>query len=484
MGKSTLKQHTQNKKVLITPFNKYLGRYVTFKKWQSRLPNLLWLALIIKQYGHIKGLEKCYRIIEFMQKSDIKVQDLYITTILNLNDNQKSNLFDYINYICEDKILDALCLVIDDKIFRKKFYQINRVSESRIKELEDLVTECYSKFSHLGCDIRFFYAYHQAYIGKLKLMKDSLTLTGTFQEYYKLEHSEPIMDLYRSDIRSLELSFSMISEENQEYSISFWEKVGSFSECELYLLNYPEGDEINMENFYNDVEQQLHNLIANNFKNKNEDKFIVISGLFTYAVKILRDVCKNNLHNSISSRVLLRTIIDTYINIKYLLYIEENKPNVWYEFQEYGLSKYKLIYKKAIEKYEINDKSHLTPKILEAIVNDNFDEETMDIDLGYFDKTNIIKKFEDVEEKELYDTIYDYDISYSHAHWGAVRESSLLKCDNTLHQLHIVSDEYGQQASKSTEYDYVMIFARMMRVISSQYVGISNEFFDKYEVKQ
>lgn len=54
MGKSTLKQHTQNKKVLITPFNKYLGRYVTFKKWQSRLPNLLWLALIIKQYGHIK----------------------------------------------------------------------------------------------------------------------------------------------------------------------------------------------------------------------------------------------------------------------------------------------------------------------------------------------------------------------------------------------------------------------------------------------
>lgn len=86
MEKSTLKQHTQNKNVLVTQFNKYLGKYITLKKWQSRLPNLLWLALIIKQYGHIKGLEKCYRIIEFMQTSDIKVKDLYITTILNLND--------------------------------------------------------------------------------------------------------------------------------------------------------------------------------------------------------------------------------------------------------------------------------------------------------------------------------------------------------------------------------------------------------------
>ena len=76
MKKSTLKQHTQVKKTLVTPFNKYLGGYVTFKKWQYRMPNLLWLALIIKKYGHIKGLEKCYRIIEYMKQNDIKVDDL------------------------------------------------------------------------------------------------------------------------------------------------------------------------------------------------------------------------------------------------------------------------------------------------------------------------------------------------------------------------------------------------------------------------
>lgn len=482
MRKSKLSEHKQNKKILVTPFNQYLGKIVTFKSWQSRLPSLLWLAIIIDKYGHIDGLAKCYHIIEFMKHYSIKVEDLKISTILNLDANQKENLFDYINFICEDKILDCLCLVIDDKIFREKFYKITNTSTFRIKQLEKIVRECYSKYSNLGSDLRFFFSYHQAFIGRLKLMKDSLSV-DTFNEYYKLDHSNPKMELYRSNIRALELSFSMISEDDK-YSTDFWKKVNNFSECKLYLMDFDKGDKIKMDNFYNDVTLELHNLIASNFEKKCEDKFIVISGLFTYAVKILKDVCTNNLHNTISSRILLRTIMDIFVNIKYLLLLESDKPNVWKDYQDYGLGKFKLIYKKAEEKYNIGEDSHLTPKLLEAIVNDSFDEETMDIDLGYFDKASIIKKFEDVGEKELYDTLYDYDVSYSHAHWGAIRESSMLKCDNVLHQLHIFPDENFEQISKSSEADYISIFFKMMLVISTQYNGISEDFFKKYEVKK
>lgn len=482
MRKSKLSEHKQIKKLLVTPFNQTLGKMVTFKAWQFRLPNLLWLAVIINKYGHIEGLAKCYHIIEFMEHSNIKINDLKISSILNLDDKQKEILFNYINTICKDKILDCLCLVIDDKIFREKFYKIRNTSDIRIKQLEEIVRECFPKYSYLGSDLRFFFSYHLAFIGKLKLMSESFTVKNTFNEYYKLDHSDPRMELYRSDVRALELSFSMISD-NEEYAKVFWEKVSNFSECDLYLMDFGKGDKFKMNEFYNDVEKELHNFISNNFDRKNEEKFIVISGLFTYAVKILRDVCDNNLHNTISSRILLRTIIDVFINIKYLIFLEKGNPNVWREFQDYGLGKYKLIYKKAEEKYKINENSHLTPKLLEAIVNDSFEEETMDIDLGYFDKTSIIKKFEDVGEKELYDTLYDYDVSYSHAHWGAIRESSMLKCDNVLHQLHISPDGCLQQLSKSSEFDYILIFIKIMSTISTQYDGISKIFFEKYEVK-
>lgn len=69
-----------------------------------------------------------------------------------------------------------------------------------------------------------------------------------------------------------------------------------------------------------------------------------------------------------------------------------------------------------------------------------------------------------------------------HAHWGAIRESSVLKCDNTLHQLHILADANSQQSSKSTEYDYIMIFIKIFKIVSSQFGGVSNVFLDKYEV--
>ena len=60
----------------------------------------------------------------------------------------------------------------------------------------------------------------------------------------------------------------------------------------------------------------------------------------------------------------------------------------------------------------------------------------------------------------------------------------MLKCDNTLHQLHISSDVSNQQISKSTEFDYITIFIKLMKVISTQYNGISDEFFRKYEVNE
>ncbi len=64
-----------------------------------------------------------------MEHSNIEVNDLKISSILKLNDQQKAILFDYINTICGDKILDCLYLVIDDKIFREKFYKVRNTSD-------------------------------------------------------------------------------------------------------------------------------------------------------------------------------------------------------------------------------------------------------------------------------------------------------------------------------------------------------------------
>ena len=483
MGKSKLKDHKQNKKTLVTPFNHYLGDKLELKTWHYRLPELLWLGVIINKYGHTEGLIKCHQIMDYMEENSIDVKDLKITTLLNLDSNKKEMLFDYVNIICEDKILDCLCLVIDDEIFRNKFYNIQKTSESKIDKIKEVLKESFFKYSDLGCDIRFFFVYHLVYNGKLKLQQGSFSFE-VLTKYYNTAHTEQIMKMYKSSIISLEVAVSMMDEDANEYSNTFWERVSNFSECELYYTDFENGDKDRMDKFYNDVKTEFQNLMSSNFEKKLDDKFIVLTGQFAYVIKILNDVCSTNLHNTVSARILLRTIIDVLVNMKYLLYLESDNPNVWQDFQIDGLGKYKLIYKRIEEKgYEINEKCHLPGKMLEFLVNDGFDEEFMNINLGYFNKTKIVDKFESIGERELFDTLYDYDVSYSHAFWGAVRESSMLKCDNVLHQLHVSADYTNEQTVKSTEFDYICVVLKIMKVISSQYEGISDDFFENYEVK-
>ena len=58
------------------------------------------------------------------------------------------------------------------------------------------------------------------------------------------------------------------------------------------------------------------------------------------------------------------------------------------------------------------------------------------MDTKYFDKQNIRLKAESVDEKNLFGLYYDYDSSFEHGLWGAIRESSFVKCNNPAHKYH------------------------------------------------
>lgn len=62
------------------------------------------------------------------------------------------------------------------------------------------------------------------------------------------------------------------------------------------------------------------------------------------------------------------------------------------------------------------------------------------MDTRYFGKQNknIREKSKRVDEQILYSSYCDYDSAYENGLWGAIRESSLLKCNNPTHQYHCV----------------------------------------------
>ena len=90
------------------------------------------------------------------------------------------------------------------------------------------------------------------------------------------------------------------------------------------------------------------------------------------------------------------------------------------------------------------------------------------MDTRYFDGSNVREKFDLTGEKELY-TVYDYDTSFEHGFWGAIRESSMFKCSNPAHQYHCVPDYDCIITLKSVLKDAVQIMNKSIRTIGNIY---------------
>lgn len=127
--------------------------------------------------------------------------------------------------------------------------------------------------------------------------------------------------------------------------------------------------------------------------------------------------------------------------------------------------------------FKASGESHFDEKYIELLVNEFKSEEFIDMDTKYFDKQNIRLKAESVNEKELYGLYYDYDSSFEHGLWGAIRESSLLKCDNPAHKYHCVPDVEDEIRLKTVLPDCIMIMNKTVSFLNEIY-GIPQQMLN------
>lgn len=154
--------------------------------------------------------------------------------------------------------------------------------------------------------------------------------------------------------------------------------------------------------------------------------------------------------------------------MKYLASQESEKPTIWSEYKTYGIGKFKLILMKIREGMG-RETRHVSEKMLDLLVNEPQLEEFTDVDLRYFDDVKIRDKAIGVGEKDLYDVAYDYDSSYAHGLWGAVRESSMLACDNVFHHFQPVADATLSQGLPDVASDCYNNLIKIVKLVNERY---------------
>ena len=150
---------------------------------------------------------------------------------------------------------------------------------------------------------------------------------------------------------------------------------------------------------------------------------------------------------------------------KYLIAEEGKRSNIWEEYQCYGIGGYKLISERYIENQPELTNSHINFEYLNLLISEFQNKEFIDMDTRYFGNGNIRQKFKQVEEDDLYKYHYDYDSQFEHGLWGAIRESSILKCTSAGHQFHGIPDVDDIQKLPDVSHDMVMVLTKHLSVI-------------------
>lgn len=459
----------------MTPWNNAMGDTMRFNSWNTeRLPDYLWLAFLHDAYGKEDSIQIAYRIFKEMKKSGIQLLDPSLSKMLSLTISEQEVCFSIIAKNIDPSVISPLTVILhseDNRIFSKYFFTDLESTDNKINALLNVLEKYYDHQSNDATDVRYMILMPMLIYNKL-VVQEGLSITiEALNNYPITDHDEEIMRMYRPTIRSMEIMD--FEPRNTVFVEKLRREISMITECKPMYLKFENREtneiiETKGEEYLGDLKKAIDLHMARyKLELTTSVKYEVLIGSLTYVLKIFNEIIENQLETSIIGRHAVRTMSEVYVNMKYLTLKESEDNKIWSKYKEYGLGKYKLVALKCRE-FE-NETKHIVEPLISLLVNEPKSEEFMDMDLKFFDNARIKDKFEVVGEKQLYDLLYDYDTNFVHGFWGAVRESAMLHCDNSMHFYHAIPDIEFKQNLQSVMDDCIMILSKYVDLISASY---------------
>ncbi|PQL20974.1 hypothetical protein VEHSUH05_00665 [Veillonella denticariosi JCM 15641] len=477
MERIKLSKHIKKGDTLYTPYTnpEGLGAKLSLSSWSKNwLPEYLWIGLIIHKYGRKIGLEKINNIIYELNSHSICIPQF--SKIHELEQEQREYFWSIILNHVDRNVLAPFTIVATpdvDDVFYNFFFDYSINIDDSISELFSIIEKCSTFHDELTTDICFSVNWFYIKNGRLKISSKLDLLPQALTTYYKYNHSDEKMRIYRPAIRATFQGVSSI-DSSKIFSKMIWEKLAEILECNPLVIVWNGNEEMKL---FEKISKVIDYIAATNDNKKMDEKYAVVMGITCYIYKIYKEISEKKLQNDISGRILFRTMTESYINLKYIMLQEEEIPDVYDRFKAYGIGKYKLVMAKLREsKYSVSDDAQLHLKMMELLVNEDMDEAFVDTSFGYFDKTQINKKFISCDEQMLYEIYYEYGTNFTHGFWGAIRESSMLLCDNPTHNYHMIPDYNAEQKLRSVQDDCDMLLKKLFELISG-YIELPDFYY-------
>ncbi len=472
-----ISKHKREGFTLKPPFRQLAG--MSPVSWKDdRLPEMLWAVVLIGNLKREEALNLFRKVAALVSKRP----ELSDVTHSGMAEWSRENRLNFVNLLKEShpdaaKILQSL--VIFPQLPGHTEWSEVLGSPSDEGQAADylskgVVTTLWHQ-SQEATDCRWIRFLCEIHGGKIKFSSQiggiDETLRGVFEypNYGDLRHIRPF-------IRSSEISMNMRNEDKKnEWPENFWKACIRSTFCAPLPRQEQRKDNIKVR--HDQVNKVRHLLLLHYMKTDEssaiESRHDSIFGFGFYSLRLFDEVVATNLSRGAIGRIVLRSFVESYITLAYL--IKKDDPLLWDNFRNYGIGKMKLSYLKT---RDLKDKpSFIDEEFLKRITNEDRSEEFSNIELSHWTSSDLRKMSEEAGCKNLYDAYYDWTSSFSHGNWGAIRESSFAMCANPLHRLHLIPSVNIYPLPGVLE-DVVKVVNLILSLIESQYPGLNCQIID------
>lgn len=283
-----------------------------------------------------------------------------------------------------------------------------------------------------------------------------------------LDYPEGDLREVRPLVRSAEIGMQFpMFETSREWPQQFWAECLEASPC-MTLVKDNEDEPSQFGTTPDTISRCRHALAAhwNDTKDTTaiDAEHDALFGAAFYCLAIIEEIRSDAASHSITGRVALRTILECYITMRYL--IGKRDPELWRVYRAYGAGQAKLAFLK-LQEVQGGPQS-IDTETLRELANEDFWEEFVAIELGNWGKSNLRQLSEQAGAKEDYDRFYGWSSTFAHAHWCAVRDAVFDTCGNPLHRLHRIPRLSPRRLGNALA-DACLLTDRVIDLLSNRY---------------
>lgn len=429
-NRTPLHGHTQQGKILLPPFLAKMPGMSPSSWMNDRLPEMIWAALLRVALQQVHALILFRRILNFIGRHSSKedLHDLTLTGISKLPPHLRDELVAFIAEPPQARRALGGLLLFEALPALDSWKAVLAGTEPDVELLMAAVGATLWHQSQEATDCRWLRVMAEVISGRFHIPPD---MAKQWLGYPNEGDQREV----RPSIRSSEMMSGGFEPPDLTWPHAFWDEAWKHTPC-LALRKPMKGTSVEVTLTRERVRDLTGHLRAHwettHSTTAIDARHDAVFGMAFYALAILDELIGIGIGNSILGRLGLRTILETRINLRYLL--QQSDEALWKKWRSFGAGQAKLTSLKFDDKVETP--KYIDLESLEQIANEDIWEEFVAIDLAGWSGIDLRRMSEKSSLKPIYDQFYVWTSGYAHAMWGPIRESCFRTCGNPLHRLH------------------------------------------------